>query len=376
MSKDTVNNYKISIIVCCYNKDKTLQKTINNLLNQTMFKELELIFVNDCSTDNTGKILNSLVEKHNKNNNIKLINLDTNKGVFVARKIGIQNATAEYVGFCDADDYVDKGYYEELYNSLFDNSTNGNNIVDKNNSDIDIIQTSSVKFFDENNNIKTNSDKFNGSYKEGICDLSNYENLLDVLFNWGTVWNRLFKRNIISNVLKIQNEKINYMEDHIITIISLLHSHKYKAIETKNYYYYNTSDNINHLIRKDNEESDKGINKMFNIIDQYIKNNNLLKFENVISRYEYYYLLGRNIAYLKNIQQTDYFMMNKDKLMIDDITEEILSTFKTKEEQDYFINFNMNLKKIVNLISILTQLYQKIAPANDKRLKLINESFK
>ena len=366
MSKDTVNNYKISIIVCCYNKDKTLQKTIDSLLNQTMFKDLELVFVNDCSTDNTVKILNSLVEKHNENNNIKIINLDTNKGVFIARKIGIQDATAEYVGFCDADDYVDKGYYEELYNSLFD----------KNNSDIDIIQTSSVKFFDENNNIKINSDKFNGSYKEGICDLSNYENLLDVLFNWGTVWNRLFKRNVISNVLKIQDERINYMEDHIITIVSLLHSNKYKAIETKNFYYYNTSDNINHLIRKDNEESDKGINKMFNIIDQYIKDNNLLQFENVINRYEYYYLLGRNVAYLKDIQQTNYFMVNKDKLMIDDITEEILSTFKTKEEQDYFINYNMNLKKIVNLISILTQLYQKISPSNDKRLKLINESFK
>ena len=366
-----MSKYKISIIICCYNKDKTLQRTIDSLLDQTIFKELELIFVNDCSTDNTNKILNSLIEQHNENNNIKVINLDSNKGIFIARKIGIQNAIAEYIGFCDADDYVDKGYYEELYNSLFDKLTNEHNIV--NNSDIDIIQTSSVKFFDENNNIKINSDKFNGSNKEGICDLSNHEILLDILFNWGTIWNRLYKRNIISEVLKIQDERINYMEDNIITTVSLLHSHKYKAVETKNYYYYNIDNSVYHLTNKNNEEIDEGINKMFNIIDQYIRNNNLLEFENIINRYEYYYLLGRNIAFLNDIRQTEYFIMNKDKLMVENITKETLSSFKTKEEQDYFINFNTNLKKIVNLISILKQLYQKIAPLNDKRLKLINE---
>ena len=366
-----MSKYKISIIICCYNKDRTLQRTIDSLLNQTIFKDLELIFVNDCSTDNTNKILNSLVEQHNENSNIKVINLDINKGIFVARKIGIQNSVAEYIGFCDADDYVDKGYYEELYNSLFDKLINEHDIV--NNSDIDIIQTSSVKIVDENNNIKINSDKFNGSYKEGICDLSNHENLLDILFNWGTVWNRLYKRNIISKVLKIQDERINYMEDNIITTVSLLYSHKYKAVETKNYYYYNIDNSVYHLTNKDNKEVDEGINKMFNIIDKYIKDNNLSQFENVINRYEYYYLLCRNIAFLNDIRQTEYFIMNKDKLMVENITKETLSNFKTKEEQDYFINFNMNLKKIVNLISILKQLYQKIAPSNDKRLKLINE---
>ena len=362
MLKNTVNNYKISIIVCCYNKDKTLQRTIDSLLNQTMFKELELIFVNDCSTDNTCKILNSLVEKHNKNNNIKLINLDTNKGVFIARKIGIQNATAEYIGFCDADDYVDKGYYEELYNSLFD----------KNNSDIDIIQTSSVKVVDLKDNIMTSSDKLTASYKKGTCDLSNYENLLDVLLNWGTLWNRLFKRNIILNILKIPDERINYMEDNIITIVSLLYSHKYKAIETKNFYHYNMDNSVYHLIKTGYEETAEDLNKVLLILDNYIKNNNLLQFENIINRYKYYYLLARHINYLKDLKQTVYYIKNKDKLLKNNID---LSLFKTKKEQDYFINYNNNLKKILNTIYICKIMYSQLSPPNDKRVLLLNEAF-
>ena len=365
-----MSKYKISTIICCYNKDKTLQRTIDSLLDQTIFKELELIFVNDCSTDNTNKILNSLIEQHNENNNIKVINLDSNKGIFVARKIGIQYSVAEYVGFCDADDYVDKGYYEELYNSLFDKLTNEHDIV--NNTDIDIIQTSSVKIVDENNNIITNSDKLTANYKEGICDLSNHENLLDILFNWGTVWNRLYKRNIISKVLKIQDERINYMEDNIITTVSLLHSHKYKAVETKNYYYYNMDNSVYHLIKAGYEEMAENLNKVLTLIDNYVKDNNLSEFENVINRYKYYYLFAKYINYLKELKQTEYYIKNKDKLLKNDIDS---SLFKTKEEQDYFINYNNNLKKILNTIYICKIMYSQLSQPNDKRLLLLNEAF-
>ena len=326
MSKDTVNNYKISIIVCCYNKDKTLQRTIDSLLNQTMFKDLELIFVNDCSTDNTGKILNSLVEQYNKNNNIKIINCNKNNGLFVARKIGIQNATAKYVGFCDADDYVDKGYYEELYNSLFDKLTNVHNIV--NNSDIDIIQTSSVKFINGDNEISCNVNKTYTSYREGTFDIINDNDKLDVMINWvmgPSVWNRLYKYSVISKLLNTEDNYINYMEDHITTIIPLIYSNKYKAIETKNFYHYDITDNDDHMCNNDNiYNNENNMIKVYNIIDNYVKNNNLQKYNELLLRYRYYYMFSKNMSILKNIkEQAVHNNIDKNILRKNDIVKHV-----------------------------------------------------
>lgn len=352
------DRYKLSIIICCYNKDKTLQHTINSLINQTMFNDMELVFVDDCSTDNTAKILDSINpdKNNNKYNNVKIITLPSNKGVFVARKVGIKNASSKYVGFCDADDYVDKGYYEELYNNIANDNT-------------DIVQTSSIKIVDINGNEITSSKKLTSSYTEGTCDLSDHEKLLDILFNWGTLWNRIYKRTVISNVLKISDDRINYMEDNIITFISLLHSSKYKAIKTNNYYYYNMDNTVYHLLKTGYEETSEDLNKVLTILDNYIKNNNMKRYELIMNRYKYYYLLARNLSYLREIKKTDYYIKHKDIILKTNTIE------GTKEEKDYFIKFSNTVKKILNTIYASQLLYTQLSPPNDKRIALLKKAF-
>ena len=98
-------NKKISVIIPVYNTNpEFLQKAINSVLNQT-YKNIEVIIVNDGSTDNNT--LNFLKTLDNKN--INIINQE-NKGLGGARNTGINSATGDYIGFLDADDWLDKNF--------------------------------------------------------------------------------------------------------------------------------------------------------------------------------------------------------------------------------------------------------------------------
>ena len=103
----------VSIIVPVYNTEEYLQKCLDSLTNQTL-KNIELICVNDGSTDNSLKILQDNAIKDDR---IKIINQE-NKKQGAARNAGMQVATGEYIGFVDSDDYVDLYYFERLVNRL------------------------------------------------------------------------------------------------------------------------------------------------------------------------------------------------------------------------------------------------------------------
>jgi glycosyltransferase involved in cell wall biosynthesis len=101
---------KVSVIIPVYNAEKYISQCIDSLLNQTL-TDCEFIFVNDGSKDNSGAIIN---EYKVNDNRIKLVN-QPNQGVSVARNAGLQVAAGEYIGFVDADDYVERDMFETLY---------------------------------------------------------------------------------------------------------------------------------------------------------------------------------------------------------------------------------------------------------------------
>lgn len=107
-----MNNPKISIIVPVYNVEKYLSKCLNSLINQTL-AELEILCVNDGSTDNSAKILADFAKMDSR---IKVF-FQENSGQSAARNLAIERATGEYLGFVDSDDWVDLDYFEKLYNT-------------------------------------------------------------------------------------------------------------------------------------------------------------------------------------------------------------------------------------------------------------------
>ena len=101
----------VSIIIPVYNAQDYLRRCLNSVCNQTL-KDIEIICVNDCSTDNSLYILQEYAAKYS---NMKVIDCKKNGGESVARNIGLSQVTGEYIAFVDNDDEVDLDFYEKLY---------------------------------------------------------------------------------------------------------------------------------------------------------------------------------------------------------------------------------------------------------------------
>ena len=106
---------KISIIIAVYNCEKYIEACVRSLFEQTL-NDIEYVFVNDATPDISITVLEKVIEDYpTRKPFIKIINLERNSGVSNARRIGIENATGEYVIHADSDDWVDKDMYERLY---------------------------------------------------------------------------------------------------------------------------------------------------------------------------------------------------------------------------------------------------------------------
>ena len=104
-----VNKTVISIIVPIYNAEQYLSECIDSLVNQS-FEDIEIILINDGSTDNSSKICKEYEEKDKRINYIEI----KNSGVSHARNVGVENANGKWITFIDADDWVSVDYCEKL----------------------------------------------------------------------------------------------------------------------------------------------------------------------------------------------------------------------------------------------------------------------
>jgi len=115
-NEDKNFDIKVSVIIPTYNSEKFIGRCIESAVNQTL-KEIEILVVDDCSNDSTISIID---EYKKKDDRIKPFVNKVNSGVGISRNKALKEATGEFVGFIDADDYVDPGWYQNLY----DNSKN------------------------------------------------------------------------------------------------------------------------------------------------------------------------------------------------------------------------------------------------------------
>ncbi len=104
----------VSIIVPVYNTEEYLEECLNCLVNQTL-ENIEIICINDASTDNSLKILNDFSKNDDR---IIIISNETNQGLSITRNRGIKAAKGEYIVFFDSDDLIETDAYEKLYNEV------------------------------------------------------------------------------------------------------------------------------------------------------------------------------------------------------------------------------------------------------------------
>ncbi len=128
----------ISVIVPIYNKDKYLVQCLDSLVNQE-YKDMEIILVDDGSTDNCGLLCDAFKKK---TDNIVVIHKE-NQGLPLAKNSGIEIANGDYISFVDADDYVDADFFSKLVNAIADDEPDivtGGYVVYKNGVNENVFQ--------------------------------------------------------------------------------------------------------------------------------------------------------------------------------------------------------------------------------------------
>lgn len=189
---------KISVIIPFYNVGEYFSKCIESLLEQT-FEDLECIFVNDGSTDNSLEILK---DKINGKENFKIITQE-NAGQSAARKTGFDVATGDYIAFLDADDWVEIDFYEKLYKK----AQEGN---------YDMVFSNTVVY--KNEKFKNRNFISNQTYKnfKELNLYKKYSKIIDI----SVLWNRLYKRDLFKNEINyfpnIKKFEDNYFNFAII----------------------------------------------------------------------------------------------------------------------------------------------------------------
>ena len=168
---------KVSVIVPVYNAGENLRVCLETLVNQTI-DNIEIIAIDDASTDDSLKLLKEFAEKYSC---LKVYHNEKNLGQSMTRNIGLSLATGEYIGFLDADDYVSLDMYKTMYEA-----SAKNNFPD--------VVTTSLRF--------VNDDSY--AFKKYDFDLKgrNYkvtDNCDSVIYESPSCCNKLFKRDLIGN---------------------------------------------------------------------------------------------------------------------------------------------------------------------------------
>lgn len=282
---------KISVIVPVYNVEQYLERCVDSIINQT-YTNLEIILVNDGSTDNSGKLCDELAKKDER---IRVIHKE-NGGLSDARNRGIDESESDLVGFIDSDDYIDSDMYEVLLKNL-------------NDTDADLSMCALYDVYNNTPEVQvTNKETWELSSEQAIKMVMEAK-ILSV-----TAVNKLYRKSLFTD-LKFEVGKI--AEDAFIMIKLLDKCEKIVATNEKKYYYVHRENSIT---------TQKFSTKFLNVIEAYEQNSNI-----ILEKY----------PKLKDVAQTRmnwaYFYV-LDRLLLDD-------NYNDKELENKLISYLKNHRK-------------------------------
>lgn len=299
---------KISILVPIYGTEKYIAKCAHSLFNQK-YENIEYIFVNDCTQDNSVNILKQVILQYpNRKRQIKIINHKQNGGLAKARLTGITNATGDYIWCVDSDDYIEehaleiiKEYFNQNYDMIFFDY---------------VVCSATEESIMRRNKITVNS-------------------LLSMRIPF-PIWSSIVKRSLIVSNEILPIEHIDYSEDYVMMSRLIVSCENYVNIN-KSLYYYNIM-NLNsymHNVDKDKIiQSCKGALNVFKYLNK--KKKGLHAF--------YYYIAIRYIQ---------LYRIEKNNPILQDLSDYMYSI-------NYFITYILLKIKKIKIYEILLKAYRFI----------------
>lgn len=208
----------VSVILPCYNVEKYIDKCMESLLNQTLgLENMELIFVNDASTDSTYERLLEYEKKYS--DSILVINQSENRRQGAARNAGMKFASGEYIGFCDSDDWAEPDMFEVMYNALKE-------------SDADYVVCARYEDFPDG------QQRVFGPEEDGLLELEQeeFKQLISNTCSPGGVYQHLYRREFLEKANVWFPEMIRYEDNYFVGIL-VYYAKKIVMIKKPLYHY-------------------------------------------------------------------------------------------------------------------------------------------
>ena len=242
----------VSVVVVAYNIEKYIERCLNSIINQS-FVDLEIIVVNDGSTDKTLKKIQNIIKRDNR-----IIIIDkVNGGVNSARNAGLNESTGEYILFVDGDDWLELDAIDKLYK----------NIKDRN---LDVLVYNAYKAYDtEKKELHTFLNDNSLNYLKDLL-------LAKIM---PSIWCKFIRRKCIENIQFPTNT--GYGEDLVVACDLFAHNLAIGTLNECLYNYYQRSDSITKSISSKILDLDKS----FSLIEDTLRRRNIYDMYNL--EYEY-----------------------------------------------------------------------------------------
>lgn len=225
--------YKISVIIPIYNSALYLKQCVDSLMKQDI-DEIEYIFINDASTDDSSSVLINILKNY-PNKHSRIIDLEKNGGISNARNIGLKYAKGEYITHCDSDDWIDGNMYSTLYQ-----------LATSNNADI-----VACNFVDEYENYyKIHFQPYSTNMEENIRRLLNGD-------IFPSLWASIIKRELISTHNLSFPKDLNMGEDLLFNVQAFFYANKIIHDDSQFYHYRHGESSV--CVRKTRKSIDSDI---------------------------------------------------------------------------------------------------------------------
>ena len=317
-----MSKIKVSVIIPVYNSEKLLNQCIDSICNQTL-KDIEIICIDDGSTDNSPKILKEYEKKDSR-----IIALSQkNSGAGVARNKGIDIANGEYIAFVDSDDWIEDNALEKLYNNI-------------KNNDSDMVLFNSIEHKPNKEFRKRIYLKKDDSidYNNYTFDYHKYRNF--VMNGFLVIWSKFYKKSFIkdNNIKFYSHEIFNDIQFHIQ---SMLLAKKISYLPEILYHYRRMGQNS---LQTSRAVTQRGfvVFDIFNEIEEWLKDNGF--FEELETNF-YRFVLTESQVRLNGtdvVYKEDLFKIIKYKIMSLNITTESLKKMNIKNYRFYIHIINSN----------------------------------